>query len=157
MEIVDLLALDRIEGSASVSSKKRALEVVSELIARATTNLASSEVFDGLLSRERLGSTGLGHGVGLPHGRLAGTEQAIGALVRLQRGIEYDAPDEQPVDLLFALIVPEQSTEEHLQVLSKLARLFDDHRMRQRLRAADDPHKLLQAVQEWEHGVDDDR
>jgi len=143
MEIADILSPDRILCDAHNNSKKSALETLAVLIASADHRLTQAEVFAGLLARERLGSTGLGHGIALPHGRLKPGNKTIAAFLRLRAGIDYDAPDQQAVDLLFALLVPENSTEEHLQVLSKLAAMFDDDALCRRLRAAASEQSLF--------------
>jgi len=143
MEISDILSADRILCDTKDNSKKSALETLAALIAGADHDLTQAEVFGGLLARERLGSTGLGHGVALPHGRLKPGDKTIAAFLRLRQGIDYDAPDQQGVDLLFALLVPENSTEEHLQILSKLATLFNDDTLCQRLRSASSEQSLF--------------
>ncbi|MCW8908198.1 MAG: PTS sugar transporter subunit IIA, partial [Sedimenticola sp.] len=99
--------------------------------------------FDKLLERERLGSTGLGNGIALPHARMAGVGEARGAFVQLQSKADFDAIDRQPVDLVFGLLVPEQATEEHLQLLARLATLFSDDSFCERLRKAGNPQALL--------------
>ena len=86
--------------------------------------------------RERLGSTGLGFGVALPHARLEGIDTAVGAFVHLPCGVDFDSPDREPVDLVFALLVPENSTNEHLEILSRLAELFNEEELRKKLRIA---------------------
>ena len=137
MQISEILSPNRILCDGNNSSKKSALESLSALIASADPQITQAEVFESLLARERLGSTGLGEGIALPHGRLKSGERTIAAFLRTQNGIDYDAADRQPVDLLFALLVPENSTEEHLQVLSKLAEMFSNEEFRQRLRTED--------------------
>ena len=124
MQISDILTSDRVLCNVNVSSKKAALETLSGLIANATS-LTGLEVFDGLLSRERLGGTGLGSGCALPHGRLKNCPSTIAAFIKLKEGVDYDAADKQQVDLIFALLVPEHSTDEHLQVLAQLAEMFN--------------------------------
>ena len=114
-------------------SKKRLLERAAELLAAGDQTFAES-IFERLLERERLGSTGLAGGVALPHARMPGVSEAIGAFIRLGDAIEFDALDGQPVDLVFALMVPEEATEEHLQLLAELARMFNDADTRERLR-----------------------
>ncbi len=136
MEIADILSPARILGDADHNSKKSALQSLAALIAGADQDITQAEVFESLLARERLGSTGLSYGVALPHGRRKAGEKTIAAFLRLRKGIDYDAPDKLPVDLLFALLVPEASTDEHLRLLSKLAARFDDAALRERLRAA---------------------
>jgi len=150
MQLTDLLVPERISCDNQASSKKRVLELLSEMIAEGQETLDKSEVFDSLLSRERLGSTGLGHGVAIPHGRLKESDKTIGAFIKLQDGIDYDAMDHQPVDLLFALLVPEQSTDEHLQLLAKLAEMFSDAEVVNQLRRAHSTAALLNIVQEWQ-------
>jgi PTS system nitrogen regulatory IIA component len=107
------------------------------MIAAADPEMTQTEVFDSLIARERLGSTGLGHGIALPHGRRKGGVRTIAAFLRLQTGIQYDAIDHKPVDLLFALLVPQESTEEHLNILSRLATMFSDNALVTEIRAAD--------------------
>ena len=125
MQISDILTSDRILCNVNVSSKKAALETLSGLIADTSSNLTGPEVFYSLISRERLGSTGLGNGIALPHGRMKNGLTTIAAFIKLKQGVEYDAVDHQPVDLIFALLVPEHSTDEHLQVLAQLAERFN--------------------------------
>jgi nitrogen PTS system EIIA component len=127
MEISEILSPERIRCNVAVNSKKAALETLAGLIAEADPDITQNEVFESLIARERLGSTGLGHGIALPHGRRKGGVHTIAAFMQLQNGIQYDAIDQRPVDLLFALLVPEESTEEHLQILSRLATMFSDN------------------------------
>lgn len=150
MNIVDLISPERISTDADVSSKKRALELLSELLVGSEGALPATAVFNKLISRERLGSTGLGHGVALPHARIEGSDAAVGALVRLEQGVDFDAYDKQPVDLLFALIVPEHFTDEHLQILSELAELFSDRELCAQLRASTDPQTVYQHLVAWQ-------
>lgn len=150
MQIVKLLTTDRIACHLDLASKKRVLEVLAGLLATSSPSLTEVEIFDSLLNRERLGSTGLGTGVAIPHGRIPGIEAPLGAIVTLQNGVDYDAIDRQPVDLLFALLVPEESTDEHLQILAGLAQMFSDHKLSARLRECQSPEQLLQLLDGWE-------
>ena len=125
MRISDILTSERIICNVNLSSKKAALEALSRLIAGASSRLDEQEVFNSLLTRERLGGTGLGNGIAIPHGRLKDGLSTIAAFIKLKQGVDYDAVDQQPVDLIFALLVPEHSTEEHLQVLAQLAEMFN--------------------------------
>jgi len=127
MRISDILSPERVRCGISSQSKKAALETVGRMIAEADPGLTPGEVFDSLIARERLGSTGLGSGVALPHGRRKHGDKTLAAFVRLERAIDYDAVDRRPVDLLFALLVPEKSTDEHLHILALLAERFSDH------------------------------
>jgi len=143
MQIAQLLNPDRVAIDVQVGSKKRALEALSTLLAHDQEGITATEIFDSLISRERLGSTGLGHGVALPHGRVSGTDQTLGAFIRLEEGIDFDAIDDQPVDLLFGLLVPEEATDEHLRLLATLAENFSDPQLRRALREAESGDRLI--------------
>ncbi len=134
LTIGDLLSVGRIRCNADASSKKRALEFVSELIAGNSTLVQSRSVAELLLAREKLGSTALGHGVALPHGRCAEITEAIVVFLKLRTGVDFDAPDSEPVDLIVGLLVPEQCTESHLKMLAQLAELFSQDSVREALR-----------------------
>jgi PTS system nitrogen regulatory IIA component len=150
MHLRDILTLERTATDVIAGSKKRALEFLGGLVATDEPDLDSTEVFESLIARERLGSTGIGHGIAIPHGRLKNSDHVIGALAHLQESIDFDAIDDKPVDLLFALLVPENATEEHLEVLARLAQLFSDEEARQRLREAPDATALLQTILSYE-------
>ncbi len=150
MQVAELLDLDRISCNTQSASKKRVLEQLSQLLAANQETLSQNQVFDSLLSRERLGSTGLGHGVAIPHGRMKESDNTLAAFIKLQQGVDFDASDNQPVDLLFALLVPEEATEEHLQLLAQLARMFSDEALVQQLRDSPDARSLLTTIQEWQ-------
>lgn len=132
-----------------VSSKKRLFEQVG-LLFENNHGIARSLVFDSLFARERLGSTGLGQGVAIPHGRIKGLKDALGAFVRLGQPVPFDAPDGKPVNLLFALLVPEHATEKHLQILSELAQMFSDRALRETMVAAPDAGALHQLIVAWQ-------
>lgn len=153
MKITDLLTIERIQIDTDVGSKKRALEVLSEILVAG--DVPASAIFNKLIGRERLGSTGLGHGVALPHARIEQSNEARGALIKLSQGIDFDAFDRQPVDLLFALIVPAHFTDEHLQILASLAELFSDQDLCRDLRQADSAEAIYQRLQSWQdaHGL----
>ncbi len=148
MQLTDFLTPDRIAIGVDAHSKKRALEAISELIAHDQPG-TPEEIFDALLSRERLGGTGIGSGVAIPHGRIK-TDHTTAALIHLREGVDFDAIDEQPVDLLFALVVPEQATEDHLRILAMLAGLFQDAEFRRRIRACSAPDEILALLQQWQ-------
>jgi PTS system nitrogen regulatory IIA component len=150
MHISSLLEQGRIACHQTTTSKKRSLELLSQLLSGALPEFSEGELFDSLVGRERLGSTGLGHGVALPHGRLSGLSEPIGAFVTLEAGVDYDAIDNQPVDLLFALLVPEQSTEEHLQILARLAAMFSDSELCSALRECPTGQKCLERIDHWD-------
>ena len=149
MQITDLIAPQRIACHARSASKKRTFELLSELLASAPQGPDAHEIFDSLVARERLGGTGLGHGVALPHGRLKQAQRPLGAFVLLADGVDFDALDKQPVDILFALLVPEQCTSEHLQILALLAQMFSDKNLRTELRAADSSEAVYELLSQW--------
>ena len=132
-----------------VSSKKRLFEQAG-LLFENQHGIARSVVFDSLLARERLGSTGLGQGVAIPHGRIKGLKEALGAFIRLAQPIAFDAPDGAPVTLIFVLLVPEKATEKHLQILSEPAQMFSDRALRDAMGAAADASALHQLVANWQ-------
>ncbi len=146
MDIADLLTPDRIAWDLKASSKKRTLEKASELLASGMGAPDAPAVLAKLVERERLGSTGLGAGVAIPHGRCPGIEHSIGAFLRLDHPIEFEAIDGMPVDLVFALIVPAEATDEHLRILAHLATLFHDRGLCAQLRAAEGPGELLELL-----------
>lgn len=148
MQLVDVLANDRIAINVSVSSKKTLLEKAAELLANASGSANAREIFDSLCQRERLGSTGLGHGVAIPHGRVDGQEAVAGAMIRLKRPIDFDAPDHEKVDLFFALAVPGQCTDSHLKLLAEMADRLGRQVQRDALRQIDDADELLRLLSE---------
>lgn len=146
MDFTRLITIDRITCDPAVSSKKRVLEHLSELLAKAADTKAT-DIFDKLIERERLGSTSLGYGVALPHGRLGQGEDIIGAFVKLPRAIDFDSPDGKPVDLLFALLVPEDHNTQHLETLASIARFFNNSEVRDSLRQAQTAEDILHIFQ----------
>ena len=136
----NFLSEDRIVCASPAGSKKRILESAAKLLAHASPNVDEQRIFEKLLERERLGSTGFGHGVALPHARIAGINSAYGCFIRLEKAVDFDAIDEAPVDLVFALLAPEEATDEHLRILSALAALFGDEDFRDSLRNPDCHH-----------------
>jgi len=150
MNITDLLMPDRVSCRDDLGSKKRLLEYVSELLAGSSPKLTQNEIFDALINREKLGSTGLGKGVAIPHGRIASLERPVCAFVKLATPVDFDATDGQPVDLIFTLLVPEDSTEEHLQVLSTIAEIFSNAGICMALRQCDTDGCLLEQLCQWE-------
>ncbi len=126
MNISELINPECVLCCPEVGSKKRLLEYISELLTKMAPQLSHSEIFESLINREKLGSTGLGKGVAIPHGRMAALDRPVCAFIKLDTPIDFDATDEQPVDMVFALLVPEDSTEEHLQILSTIAEFFSD-------------------------------
>ena len=132
----EILPLSHIVLDLEVSSKKRVFEQAGLLLEN-EAGLARADVFDCLFAREKLGTTGLGQGVAIPHGRHASVKNAVGAFIRTQEPVAFDAPDGKPVSLIFVLLVPENATGEHLEVLSKLAGRFSQKAVREALMSAD--------------------
>ncbi len=146
--IARLLPSTNVVVDLSVTSKKRLFEQAG-LLFENNHGIERSKVFDSLFARERLGSTGLGEGVAIPHGRIKGLREALAAVVRLQDPIPFDAPDGQPVRLLVFLLVPEQATEEHLELLSELAELLSDRGIRENLMSCEDAAQIHRILATW--------
>lgn len=150
MEIAELLSIDRIDCQCNVISKKRSLELLSELICKNEPQLTAPEVFEKFISREKLGSTGFGQGIALPHGKSPLIQTPRAAFIHLKTPVDFDAIDKKPVDLLFALLVPEAASQTHLDILAKLAQIFRDTPLRQQLRAAQNKQDILTILhQAW--------
>jgi PTS system nitrogen regulatory IIA component len=154
--IAKLLPPSNILLDLDVTSKKRMFEQAG-LLFENNQGVARSLVFDSLFARERLGSTGLGQGVAIPHGRIKGLKEAVGAFVRLAQPVPFDAPDGKPVSLVFLLLVPEQATEQHLRVLSELAQMLSDRELREKLSTDTDAGTLHQQITAWLPHVADQR
>ena len=147
--VAKLLPPGNVVLDLSVSSKKRLFEQIG-LLFENHHGIARNLVFDSLFDRERLGSTGLGQGIAIPHGRIKGLKDALGAFARLAQPVPFDAPDGKPVNLVFTLLVPEQATEKHLQILSELAQMFSDRGLRDALAAAPDAGTLHRIISAWQ-------
>lgn len=146
MLIHDLLSPERISLDLHAGSKKRLLELISEKLADNSSELDQREVFDSLITRERLGSTGLGEGVAIPHGRVAGIHHVEAAFFRLSKPLAFEAADGKPVDVLFALAVPEECGEDHLKLLAHIAELFSQPGFVEAVRNAETPATLLKLL-----------
>ena len=147
--ITKLLPAQNVLIDLDVASKKRVFEHAG-LLFENNHNLARSLVFDSLYAREKLGSTGLGQGIAIPHGRIKGLKDAVGAMVRMREPIPFDAPDGQPVNLIFVLLVPERATDLHLQILSELAQMFSDKAFRDQLLAAGSVEAMHRLIADWQ-------
>ncbi|MDX5410867.1 MAG: PTS IIA-like nitrogen regulatory protein PtsN [Thauera sp.] len=147
--ISQLLPLSNVVVDLDASSKKRVFEQAG-LLFENNQGIARSTVFDSLFTRERLGSTGLGQGIAIPHGRIKGLKEAAGAFLRLATPVQFDAPDGRPVSMLFVLLVPEQANETHLQLLSELAQMFSDREFREALQSAPDSAHIHQMFLKWD-------
>jgi PTS system nitrogen regulatory IIA component len=154
--IAKLLPAPNVVIGLEASSKKRVFEQAG-LMFENNQSIARGLVFDSLFAREKLGSTGLGQGIAIPHGRIKGLRDAVGAFVRLAAPVQFDAPDGKPVSLLFVLLVPEQATEHHLQILSELAQMFSDKGFRESLLHAADASEIHSLFVNWEPNASDQR
>lgn len=144
-QITQLLSIENIVLDLDVTSKKRVFEHAG-LLFENHQGIARSTVFDSLFAREKLGSTGLGLGIAIPHGRIKGLKEATGALLRLRTPVPFDSPDGKPVSLLFVLLVPEHANEQHLQILSELAERFSDRNCREALAKAESAEAVLEIL-----------
>jgi len=141
MEIADLLAPDAVIASLKAQNKKQLLQELSEHAAKLTA-LPERRIFETLVERERLGSTGMGQGIAIPHGRIAGLPRITGFFARLETPIAYDAVDNQPVDLVFLLLAPEGAGADHLKALARVSRLLRNQQTCEKLRATAKPEVL---------------
>ncbi len=135
--------------SVDATSKKRAFEEAG-LLFETQHGLNRALITDSLFARERLGSTGLGHGVAIPHGRIKGLKQPLAAVFQLASAIGFDAPDEQPVQLMIFLLVPEAATQKHLEILSEIAELLSDSALRERMKTSTDAAALHALISNWQ-------
>ncbi|MCW8956682.1 MAG: PTS IIA-like nitrogen regulatory protein PtsN [Gammaproteobacteria bacterium] len=149
MDINRLIAPDRVICLDQISSKKRLLETLGQMLSLGAIDLDPADIFNKLIERERLGSTGLGHGVALPHGRLGNNSSTVGAFIKLDTAVDFDSTDGQPTDLIFALLVPEHHTEEHLQILASLAGMFSDGEFCNQLRECKTDEDLFKLLSSW--------
>ena len=146
--LASILPAAQVLVHVDATSKKRAFEEAG-LLFESQQGLSRALITDSLFARERLGSTGLGHGVAIPHGRIKGLKAPMAAVFQLQNPIGFDAPDEQPVSLLFFLLVPEAATQKHLQILSEIAELLSDATLREKLKTCDNAAELHELIAHW--------
>ena len=146
MQIKDFISEEGMVFSPSVTSKKAALEMLSDTLAYRDTNLSKSKVFDALLAREKLGSTSLGEGIAIPHCRMPEIENINVTMLKLEEGVEYEASDDKPVFFLFCLVVPEDSNDDHLELLASLAELLDNKQLRNSIQKSSNARELYQML-----------
>jgi len=158
IELSDLLSAQRLHCKCDIKSKKKALQTVAELLGCTLEDeeLSEMDFLDALIAREKLGSTGLGHGVAIPHGRIKGLDQPFASLITLDQGIDYEAPDNEKVDIVMGLVVPEHCNDEHLQILASLASVFSSDTFRTALRECGSTDDMLEVVQENDATVADE-
>jgi len=147
MDLGDLLAIEGVIPSLKAKDKKQALQELSNRAAQ-LTGLGAREVFDALIQRERLGSTGFGQGIAIPHVKLRALPAIVCVFARLAEAIPFDAPDDEPVDLIFLLLAPEHASGDHLKALARISRLVREPRALERLRASNDQAALFAALTE---------
>lgn len=145
MQISQILSPQLTFAGVEGSSKKRVLEQIGKLIAQ-HTQLNADAIYESLIAREKLGSTGFGNGIAIPHCRLEQCTDAVGALLQLDNRIDFDSLDGEPVDLIFVLLVPHEATEQHLQILKVLAERLDQEEVREALRQAPDAQALYRVM-----------
>lgn len=150
--LAKILPVANVALDLEVSSKKRAFEQAG-LIFENNCSIARSLVSDNLFARERLGSTGLGHGVAVPHGRIKGLKAPLAAFVRLKEAIPFESPDGQPVKLLIFLLIPDHVTQQHLEILSEVAEMFSDETLRAQLATDPDAASVHARIMAWQPSV----
>lgn len=148
-QIAELLPAANVVLNIDVKDKAQLFAVVGDLFA-STSRISAATVTHSLSAREKLGSTGIGQGIAIPHGRPRGLKEAQGAFLRLLHPIAFDAPDGKPVSQVFVLLVPEHATDQHLQLLSELAQMFSERSFRDRLAGATDARELCALIGEWQ-------
>ena len=146
MDLTTILSPERTIRCASCQSKKRTIEEVAHIFSEHLKGPSAHEVFDALIERERLGSTGLGDGIGIPHCRLAACDKPTGVLLLLETPIDFDALDRQKVDIIFALVVPQEANDDHLDILATIAGKFSQPELRDKLRATETSEALYKAI-----------
>ncbi|MES3011429.1 MAG: PTS sugar transporter subunit IIA [Pseudomonadota bacterium] len=147
--LATILPAAQVLVSVDATSKKRAFEEAG-LLFENLHGLSRALITDSLFARERLGSTGLGHGVAIPHGRIKGLKSPMAAVFQLAQPIGFDAPDEQPVGVLIFLLVPETATQKHLEILSEIAELLSDASLREKIKASDSAESLHSMIAGWQ-------
>ncbi|MCH4295781.1 PTS IIA-like nitrogen regulatory protein PtsN [Shewanella sp. 3B26] len=145
MELSTILAPE-CTSCATPGSKKKVLELISDLAAAQYPSLSSQEIFESLLAREKMGSTGIGNGIAIPHGRLGSIDKPLAVLIKCEEAIGYDAIDKQPVDILFALLVPSDQCQQHLSTLAAMAEKLNDKQVLKQLRKSHDEKELYQVI-----------
>lgn len=154
--VASLLPVSNIVIDLEATSKKRVFEQAG-LLFENQQGIGRAQVFDSLFAREKLGSTALGQGIAIPHGRVKGLREAVGGFFRLTTPVQFDAPDGKPVNLVFVLLVPEQATEHHLHILSELAQMFSDKTFREKLLTVAEPREAHALFVQWDPNASSQR
>ncbi len=148
MTLQDILTLDCTQCAVPANSKKRLLEQVCQLAANELGDSNPNDLLDSLLSREKMGSTGIGNGIAIPHGRLNNTNKAIAVFLTTERAIDFDAIDNKPVDIFICLFVPTNNTQEHLETLQSIAKLFSDRKTAKQVRKCINNQEMYNLIQQ---------
>lgn len=148
MTLQDILTLDCTQCAVPVHSKKRLLEQICQLAANELRDSDPTELLDSLLDREKMGSTGIGNGIAIPHGRLINTDKAVAVFLTTEQAIDFDAIDNKPVDIFICLFVPENSTQEHLGTLQSIAKLFSDRKTAKQVRKCTNQQEMFNLIQQ---------
>lgn len=146
MIISDIISLDRTECAVECQSKKRIFEVISDIAVKGNPQLNVNDVLASMLAREKMGSTGIGNGIAIPHGRIEGIQDIVAIVVTSEEPIQFDAIDDKPVDIFFALLVPSEQTQEHLQTLSSIAQKLSDKEIVKAIRNAATRDEIISAL-----------
>lgn len=148
MTLQDILTLDCTQCAVPASSKKRILEQICLIAAEKMGNCSASELLESILNREKMGSTGIGNGIAIPHGRLNNTDKAMAVLLTTEKAIDFDAIDNKSVDIFICLFVPKNSTQEHLNTLQSIAQLFSDRKTAKQARKCTNNQELFNLIQQ---------
>ena len=148
MQLSEILTTSCTSCTVAVTSKKRILERICQLAAIQITDIEQDELLESLLNREKMGSTGIGNGIAIPHGRLPNSSKAVAVLITTEKAIDFDAIDNRDVDIFVALFVPENSCKEHLDTLQSIAKLFSDKKMIKQVRKCRDNQALYNLIQQ---------
>ena len=148
MQLSEILTTSCTSCDVAVTSKKRILEKICQLAANQVVDIDQDELLESLLDREKMGSTGIGNGIAIPHGRLPNAHKAVAVLITTQQAIDFDAIDDRDVDIFVALFVPENSCQEHLDTLKSIAKLFSDKKVLKQVRKCSDNQTLFNLVQQ---------
>ncbi len=148
MQLSELLTTSCTSCDVAVTSKKRILEKICQLAANQVSDVDQEELLESLLDREKMGSTGIGNGIAIPHGRLPNASKAVAVLITTEKSIDFDAIDNREVDIFVALFVPEDSCKEHLDTLQSIAKLFSDKKMLKQVRKCNDNQALYNLIQQ---------
>ena len=148
MTLQNILTLDCTQCAVPVHSKKRLLEQVCQIAANELSNTTQEDLLDSLLNREKMGSTGIGNGIAIPHGRLNNTDRAIAVFLTTEQAIDFDAIDNKPVDIFICLFVPQDNTQEHLETLQSIAKLFSDRKTAKKVRKCTSHQEMFNLIQQ---------